>query len=196
MNDEEGIYPPTPELESDRRAAIRSTVLAAVTSDERHGRQWFAMSRGRFAVAIPIAALLAVVSMTNPFGPAAAPTWAAVPDAVDAATKAQLGSQCASAIADAHFPISIASATPVLAERRGSSSAVLLISPTQVQECVVDKRGELDSLGVYDVKPLAASDEGSWTVCPAAAKAGYLFGSSSVESSLSTAKSRSRRQTG
>lgn len=42
-------------------------------------------------------------------------------------------------------------ATPVLAETRGKSNAVLLASANQVQICVSDPSGAIDSIGVYQV---------------------------------------------
>jgi hypothetical protein len=71
---------------------------------------------------------------------------------------ADLGQACASKISGRHFPITVATATPVLAEARGASTAVLLASPSQIQICVTGSVGEF--FGVYDVAPLSPSSGG------------------------------------
>lgn len=158
MNDLPNLYPAPQKLTADRRAAVRSTVVWAVAAPTP-SRPWIRRRIAAIALSIGAAAVLAVLGLLQPWVTPAA-TWASVPERADAATTASLGSACTAGITARHFPMSVAAATPVLAETRGTSTAVLLASPSQVQICVTGPGGEFDSLGVYQVEPLSATGRG------------------------------------
>lgn len=103
-------------------------------------------------VAGALAAIALAVSSNQP-----ATAWSAVPDAVPAAAASSLASQCAKEIARAHLPLALPGSTPVVAERRGTFSSVLLSSanPSRVGLCLANSSGRNSWAlrGIYNVSP-------------------------------------------
>jgi hypothetical protein len=154
-------YPAPQRMPADRRVALRSTLVSAIAEPDSTPR-W---ARRRF-LAVPasvgLATLLAVLQLLQPWATPAA--WAAVPQQADAARTASLGASCAATIASHHFPMTVAPATAVLAETRGTSTAVLLVGGSQMQICVTGSVG--DFVGVYEVAPFAAGSPGTVDAVP------------------------------
>jgi len=146
------LYPAPQRLSAQHRVILRSAVTNATQEQIRDHR----LLSWRIAP-IP-AALLAVAVLVVAQLSASPAAWAAVPQRLDAAATTALGTACAARIEQKHFPIAVARAVATLAEARGSSTAVLLSSPLQVQICLEGATSHF--LGVYDVAPLAAGAAG------------------------------------
>lgn len=151
------LYPPRRRMPADRRARIRAILLSTVAEsdvDSRRSRRWLA------AVSVAAFVLAAALTIAQPWGRATA-TWAAVPEQLDAAATARLSRACTEAIAQRHFPILLSSTAPVLAEARGTSSAVLSSSPSQVDLCISGATDATERfMGAYFVTPLPAGSLG------------------------------------
>lgn len=157
MNNSTGLYPDLEPFRPDRRAALRSTLISAIAAPTP--RPWFRRRTAMVPVPLAAATLLALVWLAQPWA-TLTPAWAAVPERADAAATAKFGGDCSSAIAARHFPMVVEAGTPILAETRGKSTAVLLASATQVQICITDPQGSIDSLGVYQVGSFDAGGTG------------------------------------
>ena len=141
------LYPAPEGIPARRRAVLGSTLMETVEESTTASRKWFRWRTAPIPAALVVAAVLALL---QPWTTPAA--WAAMPQRLDAAATARLANSCSSSIEDRHFPMAVSSAVATLAEARGSSTAVLLTSPSQVQICVAGPTSTF--LGVYDLAPL------------------------------------------
>ncbi len=167
MKQSPALYPAPQGVPPERRVALRSAVVGAVAQLDGP-RSW----TGRRFLAVPatigLAVVLAALQFMQPWATAA--TWAAVPERANAAQTASLGASCSAAIARHHFPMNISPATAVLAEMRGTSSAVLLVGGSQIQICVIGQAG--DFVGVYEVAPLDSGLQGVVDAVPGSRQGG------------------------
>lgn len=148
------LYPPQRPLPAHRRARIRAVLMSTVAeprANSRRSRRWV---RATLVAGLVLGVALAVV---QPWGRATA-AWAAVPEQLDAGTTARLSDVCTEAIAQRQFPMSVSPTTPGLAEARGSSSAVISSSQSQLDVCITGPTAQF--VGVYNIAPLPAGSIG------------------------------------
>jgi hypothetical protein len=167
MKQSPALYPAPQGVPPERRVALRSAVVGAVAQPDGP-RSWTARRFLAVPATIGLAVVLAALQFMQPWATAA--TWAAVPERANAAQTASLGASCSATIASHHFPMNVSPATAVLAEMRGTSSAVLLVGGSQMQICVAGHAG--DFVGVYEVAPLDSGLQGVVDAVPGSRQGG------------------------
>jgi hypothetical protein len=125
----------------------RSLELAVAASGRPQARGGY-RRRGLVVAAAAVGAATALMVVQPWAEPAAYASWTAVPDRLDAATTQTLGAAC-SRQQETHFK-DLPTGTPLLGERRGKFTAVLVGRPDSLSVCVSVNSGALGGLTRVD----------------------------------------------
>jgi hypothetical protein len=134
------VYPPPQRLTPDQRERLQAVLVDAIQSApatrSRIGAwHWRAVGVGVAAATAGVLAWAFIGSVT----PAAA--WAAVPRPASGVVAAQLARSCHARVDQGQSPIRLGHVDAVLAERRGASTAVLLLADDGSDAVCVDPHG-------------------------------------------------------